>query len=267
MRLGQLQRVGIFGLGEAGSEIAANLVELGVVVRGYDPADVPTPNGVERHARPDRVVQEIDCLLAVTAARDAATALRQALDDIPEGLLYADLSTSSPVEKRRLGAIADGRAFRFVDGALMATVPGKGIQTPQLASGAAAETYAAALATVGAPVSVVGREPGAASTHKLLRSIVTKGLGALLLEARSAARAAGLEEWLWQHLVSTITEADEAFMVRLMDGMGRHAIRRHEEMQASASLLKELGVSPIMTSATQTALHDLMATGNVLDDT
>lgn len=256
----RLESVGVFGLGEAGSEIASGLVEHGVSVRAYDPAPVPTPVGVQRHSQPAMVVREVDYVLAVTAAHDAERALRQAIDGIREGTQYVDLSTSSPHVKRTLGAIADEHNVSFVDVALMATVPGRGIRAPQYASGATADLYARTLTTVGTPVTVVGAEPGAAATHKLLRSILTKGLGALLLEAQEAGRAAGLENWLWSHLVSTVEDADEAFMSRLMAGMSLHAVRRHEEMQASAALLRELGVTATMTTATESVLRKLAAT-------
>lgn len=253
--------MGIFGLGEAGSEIAVGLVAAGVEVHAYDPASVSTPTGVERHTCPATVVQGVDCVLAITAAHDAAEALRQSIGAIAAGAIYADLSTSSPEAKRSLSELAGEFRFSFVDVALMATVRGRGIRTPQLASGAKAELYASSLRAVGAPVTVVGEEPGAAATRKLLRSVVTKGLGALLLEAQEAGRAAGLEGWLWTHLVATIEDADEAFMSRLMSGMSLHAVRRREEMEATAALLRSLGVTATMTTATESVLRDLSEEG------
>lgn len=250
-------RIGIFGLGEAGSEIAADLVEEGLEVWAFDPAAVPTPGGVRRASRPADVAVSVDCLLSVTAAIDAETALHQAIDVMPDGLLYADLSTSSPTLKQDLARFARTHQVRFVDVALMATVPDRGIRTPQFAAGPAAEAYAKIFKPMGGQVQIVGTKPGDAAGRKLLRSIVTKGLAALLLEAAEAARAAGLEDWLWNHLVATITDADETLMRRLMDGQLRHAVRRKEEMEAAAALMRELGVPSTLTTAVSETLEAL----------
>jgi 3-hydroxyisobutyrate dehydrogenase-like beta-hydroxyacid dehydrogenase len=248
--------VAVFGLGEAGSHIAADLAAAGACVHGYDPGPVRTPQGVTRHVEPVAAVDgEVDLVLAVTAAADAEKALRQALDQIPEATLYADLSTSSPGKERELAAIAGTRGLQFADVALMSTVPGKGLRTPQLASGPGAGRYAALLGPLGAPVALVGDQAGEAVTRKLLRSILMKGLAALVIEAMRAGEAAGLGEWLWEHLAAEITSADEDVLGRLVQGTGPHALRRRHEMEAVAALLDDLGVDALMARATVEALR------------
>src|SRR5688500_13459126 len=117
-------RIAVFGLGEAGSLIAADLVKAGQAVSGYDPADVATPAGVTRHDRPTAAVRDADFVIALTAARDARIAIEQALADIPPTALYADFSTSSAGLKRELATVAAGRNLPFVDVALVSIVPG-----------------------------------------------------------------------------------------------------------------------------------------------
>ena len=78
-------RIAVFGLGEAGSLIAGDLAASGCAVRGFDPAPVGTPAGVERCADPIRAVEGVGVVLGITAAADAETALTQALDQIPRG--------------------------------------------------------------------------------------------------------------------------------------------------------------------------------------
>lgn len=258
-----MSRVGVtvFGLGEAGAEIAADLVAAGASVRGYDPASTATPAGVARCDDPRAAVEGADLVLGVTAAADAETALRQALDEIPPTALYADLSTSSAGQERHLAAIADARGLLFVDVALMSTVPGTGIRTPQLASGPGAERYVELVAPVGATITVVGLEAGAAATRKLLRSVLVKGLAAITIEAMRAGEAAGLSDWLWDHLVTELEATDEQFLRRLVEGTPPHATRRRHEMEAAASLLEQLGVEPIMTRATAETLDRLPYAG------
>jgi 3-hydroxyisobutyrate dehydrogenase-like beta-hydroxyacid dehydrogenase len=242
-------RIAVFGLGEAGGCIAADLVDRGAQVHAFDPASRPTPAGVTRHEAPSTAVQHAVAVLAVTAAADAETAVLQALDAIPVSAVYADLSTASAEHKRRLARLADRRSLAFADVALMSTVKGSGLATPQLASGSGAAGYAALVRELGAQVEVIGEQPGDAATRKLLRSVVTKGLAALLIEVMRAATEAGLAGWAWDHLTSELTTLDEAFLRRLVEGTAPHAERRQHEMEAVSQLLTDLGVEPRMTNA------------------
>ena len=254
-------RVCVFGLGEAGSVIAGDLASLpDVEVQGYDPAEVGTPAGVVRHDRPDAAVAGADLVLGVTAAADARAALVQALDAIPRGAIYADLATAPAGLERSLAATAAGAGVGFTDVALMAPVHGTGLRTPALASGPAARAFVATMGPLGMPVEHAGDEPGMAATRKLLRSIVVKGLTALVVETMQAAEAAGLAAETWDNVVGQIAAADEELVRRLVAGTGRHASRRVNEMEAAAELLAELGVEPLMASATAARLR-LVAAG------
>lgn len=248
-------RVALFGLGEAGTAIGADLVAAGAEVHGFDPADVATPSGVHRHHDPVAAVVDCDVVLAVTAAADAPTALKQALDQIPRDALYADLATSAAGLKQRLAADAGSVGLRFVDVALMAPVPGKGLRTPALASGPGAGAFVEMMAPLGMPVEHAGDQAGDAATRKLLRSVVMKGLAALVAECMDAAHAAGFAEETWRNIVGQLTAADEALIRRLVEGTGPHALRRLHEMQASADMLEELGVEPVMTRSTVESLR------------
>lgn len=256
-------RVAVFGLGEAGSLIAADLATAGAVVRGYDPADVGTPAGVVRCGEPADAVRDADLVLACVAAADASRAATQALDAIPDGAIYADLGTGSADLKRDLADLV-GRSRPFADVALMTVVPGNGMATPSLASGPGASPYADLLAPLGAVVEVVDGEPGVAATRKLLRSVVTKGLAALIIEALRGAEAAGETEWVWGNIVDQLTVTDETFVRRLVEGTGIHHQRRLHEMEASRDLLAALGVDPVMTRSTAEHLS-LVAERNVPD--
>lgn len=242
--------VGFFGLGEAGSLISADLAAAGGAVTGYDPAPQDTPAGVRRAADPRDAVAGAQLVMAATAAADAMDALTQALDAIPPGAVYADLSTASAQRKRDLADVAAGRSLLFVDVALMAMVPGNGAYGKSLASGPGAERYAGMLTPIGVPTEPIGPEPGHAATRKLLRSVVMKGVPALMIEAMRAAEAAGLGGETWQNLIGQLTSADEDFLRTLIEGTETHSVRRTAEMEAATELLESLGVDPVMTRAT-----------------
>jgi 3-hydroxyisobutyrate dehydrogenase-like beta-hydroxyacid dehydrogenase len=249
-------RIAVFGLGEAGGSIATDLAGRGALVHGYDPAaHQSTPPGVTRHGDPITAVHTADLVLAVTAAVDAEQAVTQALDAIPAAAVYADLSTAAPALKERLADHARRRRLAFVDVALMSTVPGNGMATPQLVSGSGVERYLEVLGPLGLGAEAVGGRAGAAATRKLLRSVVTKGLAAILIEALRAGGAAGLRNWLWEHLVAELEALDGRFVRRLVEATGPHAERRQHEMEAATRMLIDLGVEPRMTAATVASLR------------
>ena len=254
-------RVALFGLGEAGSLIGADLVVAGAEVHGFDPADVATPPGVCRHGDPREAVEGVACVLALTASANAAVALGQALGEIPRDAVYADASTSAPAHKRALAHTAAGVEVLFADVALMSIVAGKGLGTPTLVSGTGAQRFGELIGPLGMPVEVVGPEPGAAATRKLLRSVVVKGLTGVLTEAMRAAHAAGLADATWNDVSRQLVDADETFLRRLIEGTATHAERRVHEMEAAAELLSELGVEPLFTRATVENLRHILDHG------
>jgi 3-hydroxyisobutyrate dehydrogenase-like beta-hydroxyacid dehydrogenase len=255
-----VMRVCVFGLGEAGSLIASDLAMLSEVeVHGYDPAEAATPAGVLRHDDPEAAAAGADLVLGITAAADATAALAQALDAIPRGAVYAELATASAGLQRSLAATAAAAGLGFTDVALMSPVHGRGLRTPALASGPSARAFIATMGPLGMPVEHAGDEPGMAATRKLLRSVVVKGLTALVVESMQAAEAAGLAAETWDNIAGQLAAADEGFIQRLVTGTGRHAARRVHEMEAAAELLAELGVEPIMTEATAARLRSVAA--------
>lgn len=256
-----LKHIALFGLGEAGSLFAADFVAADVEVIAYDPAPVGTPHGVTRTAKPAEAVRSAELIVALTAGADSMTALTQALDAIPKSALYADLSTASAGAKRALANTASAAGLLFTDVALMGTVPGRGLRTPALASGPGAARYVEMLETLNVPVARVSDTAGDAAARKLLRSVMMKGLAALVIESMAAAERAGCAEWLWDNLANEISTADEALLARLVRGTETHAKRRLDEMQASAELLAELGQDPLMTRATLENLKRVLEHG------
>ena len=240
----------VFGLGEAGSLIAADLADAGLAVHGYDPKPVTTPAGVRRYDDPVAAVAEVDLVIALTAAADAVSALEQARDSIPRHALYADFSTAAADLKRDLAQRCERRGIDFADVAIMSIVPGNGVRAPTLVSGSGARRFVDIFTVLGMPTSMVSEQAGDAASRKLVRSVMMKGLAAVVIEAMQAAEAAGCVDWLWQNLSVEITAADEKLLSRLVRGTHRHGLRRLHEMEAATELLRALEIEPLMTAAT-----------------
>ncbi|UBU15958.1 NAD(P)-dependent oxidoreductase [Nonomuraea gerenzanensis] len=226
----------------------------------YDPAHPPgdVPWLVARNAD---AVRGADVVIAVTTGADSLAACAESRPHLGPGTLYADLSTGAPADKRRIAELLEPSGAAVVDGAIMAPVPLRGLATPILASGAQADRFAALAGGLGLSVTPIGGSAGDAAARKLLRSVLVKGLSALVIESQRAAIEAGLGEWFWGHLLETVRAADEEFVVRLLRGAGQHGVRRVHEMEAATRMLEELGVVGTMTRATTATLDEVTRTG------
>jgi 3-hydroxyisobutyrate dehydrogenase-like beta-hydroxyacid dehydrogenase len=196
-------------------------------------------------------------VLSLTTAAEAEGALRQSLRGCARTTVYADANTASAGHKQHLAAIASNAGLPFADIAIMAPVPGLGHRVPMLVSGPGAQHTGDILAECGASIEILPGPAGLAATRKLLRSIFYKGMAAAAVEALRAARAAGCEDWLRQHLAEELASADAATLERLESGSYRHALRRSHEMAAAAEMLAELGVPPRIANASRQWLDDL----------
>jgi 3-hydroxyisobutyrate dehydrogenase-like beta-hydroxyacid dehydrogenase len=246
--------VAMLGLGEAGGTLRADLRAVdGVTVRGYDPIAATAPDV----ASAADAARGADVVVSLVTAAQAHAALESVLPVLGEGQLYADLNTSGAALKRELAQRVQPTGAAFADVALMAPVPGSGLRTPMLASGGGAEAFAARLRPLGAEVELGGVQPGDAAQRKLLRSVLWKGMSAVVLEALAAARAADCEPWMRDQIVTLFESADGALADRMETGSRTHAVRRMHEMEDVAAQLRELGVQPRVSEASVAWLRDL----------
>ena len=250
--------IAVLGLGEAGSLIARDLLAAGADVRGYDPAVAAGPGITDTRSEAE-AARGADLVLSVNSAKDAVDAFRAGQPGLRRGALWADLNTASPGTKRQLASIAEAGGTPFADVAMMAPVPGRGLRVPMLASGDGAARYAGMLNPLGADIELLDGPAGLAATRKLLRSVFYKGMATAVVEALEAARAAGVESWLREHITAEFAAAQADTVERLIDGTHRHALRRTGEMEAAADMLSELGVPPLIAEASR-AVHERLST-------
>lgn len=254
---GDLLRVAVMGLGEAGREIAGDLAAHGHEVRGYDPAAGVADGRWHRAATPEGAVDGCDAVLVLVAAEVAHDVVASVSHVLAPGMVYADCCTADPRAKRTVASVVDGTGAAFVDAALLAPVPGRGLATPTLVSGNGAERFAKLFEPPGMPVEVVSAIPGDAAARKLLRSVFMKGMATALLEALEAAEAQDCGEWLRDNVAAELERADGALVERLVTGSKQHAPRRVEEMAAAENLLRELSADACVTRASKARLQRL----------
>ena len=107
------------------------------------------------------------------------------------------------------------------------------------------------LTALGMRVSVAGSEIGAAAAIKMVRSVMIKGIEALTLECFLAASRAGVIDEVATSMKNNYPGLDWAKIVPYnLERMANHGERRAAEMEEVADTLRELGVEPLMTTAT-----------------
>ena len=254
-----LRRVAVLGLGEAGGRIAADLAAAGVDVQGFDPDPARRVESISRVPDATSAAAGCDVVLSVNTAKAALDAAAAALAGMQPAGIYADLNTASPELKRELADLVAEAGVGFVDVALLGPIPARGLFAPVLASGAAARSFADLFTPLGVPVAVVSDAAGDAAALKLVRSVFMKGLAAAVVESMQAAEAIGQAAWLEREIEALI---GRPFLERALEGSRKHAARRVDEMEAASELLLELGVEPLVATASAAQLAGLAASGD-----
>ena len=155
-----------------------------------------------------------------------------------------------PGTKQQCAALIEGAGAHYIEAGVMTSVPPYGIRVPMLLGGARAGALAERLSAWGMDVKVVSAQLGVASAIKMCRSVMIKGLEALVIESYAAARAYGVEDHVLPTLQETFpgidwTQQGAYFFSRVV----QHGQRRAEEMRESARTVQEAGFEPIMTRA------------------
>jgi 3-hydroxyisobutyrate dehydrogenase-like beta-hydroxyacid dehydrogenase len=225
-----------------------------VEVRGFDPDPARDVRSILRASDAASAASGCDVVLSVNSAKAALDAAEAALPGLPATGIYADANTTSPELKRELAALAAAAGVGFADVALLGPVPTRGLSAPVLVSGVAARAFAGLCAPLGMPVEVVSDEAGDAAALKLVRSVFLKGLAAAVVESMQAAEAMGRAVWLEQEIEALV---GRSFLERALEGSRKHAVRRVDEMEAARDLLLDLGVEPLIATASAAQLAGL----------
>lgn len=253
--------IGFVGFGEAGSRIAAGLR------KSYDGPLAAFDVHANTPGRGERIREraaEIDVqlvgsnadlaaraaiLIAVTTAASALDAARQNAPHLTSAHIYADFNSVSPATKAEIAEIIGSR---FVEGAIMAPVPKEnGHQVPVLLNGPLAARMSNSLQPFNMTLEVMSGAVGAAAATKMCRSIVIKGLEALLFECVLAASEYGAEDRVFESLQESYPGIDwKSTADYMVNRVTVHGERRAHEMEEVAETLRAAGIEPLMAEAT-----------------
>ena len=252
----------LIGYGEVGQIFAQEFRAEGVNdIAVYDIVFDLAPTGRDRVKRAQEAqvrpassaadaARGADIVISAVTADAAATVAMQAAKYLKAGQIVFDINSASPATKRASARHVEAAAAHFVEGAVMAPVPGRGIRVPILAGGPRAETAAQILNAMGMNVRPVSREPGRASAMKLCRSIMIKGIEALIIDCAVAASKWGVESEVFTSLAETFPATDFGLLAQTMaERVRKHGIRRAAEMREAAGMLEDLGLDGALARA------------------
>jgi 3-hydroxyisobutyrate dehydrogenase-like beta-hydroxyacid dehydrogenase len=180
----------------------------------------------------------------------ALAAAEAAAPHLHAGALWLDGNSCSPGTKRAAAALVEAAGGVYVDMAIMAPVHPRRHRTPVLLSGPGAASAARHLARLDMRPALAGDRVGDASTIKMLRSVMVKGLEALTAECLLAARRAGVDA----AVLGSLQASDPGFDWERRAGYGLermmvHGVRRAAEMREVAATLRELGLPDRLSAA------------------
>jgi 3-hydroxyisobutyrate dehydrogenase-like beta-hydroxyacid dehydrogenase len=254
-----IERIGFVGFGEAGYHIAKGLRGAGLAQTfAYD---IDTGERVHAQAVESRtelvksnaaLAAACDVIFCAVTADQALNAAEQTAPFLGSRHFYCDVNSISPQMKQAIGRTISRAGARFVEAAMMAPVPPHAHKVPMLLGGAASPEFAEMLAPFGMRMEVVATDQiGRAAAVKMFRSVVYKGLEALMLECVLGASQYGAEPRVFASLNESFPGIDFQKLADYMIGrVAIHGERRAREMEEVAATLRELGIEPMMAEAT-----------------
>jgi len=248
--------VGLIGYGEVGRILAEDLRQQEVKVAAYDIKlrsdqsggalrDHAGQHGVTLTASHADLAAQSDFIVSAVTASQAVPVAKACAAAVKQGAWYLDFNSASPGAKQRAAALIDAAGGRYVEGAVMTSVPPYRIKVPLLLGGGDAAALAPQLVELGFVAKVASDKLGVASAVKMCRSVMIKGLEAMVIESFTTARAYGVEDAVLASLKETFPGIDwekqgAYFFQRVIE----HGRRRSEEVREVAETVREAGLTP-----------------------
>lgn len=253
--------VGLVGYGEVGRILAEDLRKQGVKVSAHDlklKSEAGSPlrqhaaiNGVTLYESHAELAENADFILSAVTASQAVPVAEACAPSIRPSAFFLDFNSASPGAKIRAADIVNRNGGRYVEGAVMTSIPPYRIKVPLLLGGPDAQALMPLLNALGFDSKVTSDKLGVASATKMCRSIMIKGLEAMVIESYTTARAYGVEDAVIASLFETFPGVDwekqgAYFFQRVIE----HGRRRSEEVREVAQTVREIGLEPWSASGT-----------------
>jgi 3-hydroxyisobutyrate dehydrogenase-like beta-hydroxyacid dehydrogenase len=254
------RRVALIGLGEVGQVLADDLHRAPAVelfawdrlfpVAGSEPqraAGVLT--FVAAASSMPRAVRGSSLVICAVTAGECRAAAEEAAAALTAGAFYLDLNSVSPRTKAEAARVIERAGGRYVEAAVMSPIAPKRIVSPIWLGGPHAREFLPLAQSLGfAGSAVYSDHLGEASAAKMCRSVIVKGMEALLAESLLTARRHGVEDAVLASLQDLFPVGDWRQLARYMISRSlQHGRRRAEEMREAARTVAEAGLEPWMS--------------------
>lgn len=265
--------IALLGFGEAGSAIARGLAVEGGWRGPFKPGDnaprriIAIDTALDKDERGTTLgkaaraldvaidgsyteaLAEADLVICAVQGEHALSAAQSAAPLLKKGAHYLDLCTVTGKMSDEDRAAIESGGGHYIDIAVMGGFFKQGIKAPMLVAGDGADTVVAWMNGNGFEAKYLGTKPGSASSVKMLRSVIMKGVEALGVEALVAAERQGILPEVLGCLGDVDSTTFGGSIAMLVQTHVVHAHRRWEEMGLVAQTLRETGVNPLMTEA------------------
>lgn len=253
--------IGLVGYGEVGQILAEDLRRKNLAVAAFDLklcGDAGEPLlrhaaqfGVPLMGSHAELAATADLVISAVTASQAVAVAKACAPGLAAGTWYLDLNSASPGAKITAAAAVGTHRGRFVEGAVMTSVPPYRIGVPLLLGGPHATELCTPLNQLGFSAQLADRRLGIASATKMCRSVMIKGLEAMVIESFTAARAYGVEDAVIASLCETFPGIEwEKLGAYFFQRVIRHGRRRAEEMREVARTVREIGLAPFSAQGT-----------------
>jgi 3-hydroxyisobutyrate dehydrogenase-like beta-hydroxyacid dehydrogenase len=257
------------GFGEAGQAIASGLRDTGIeTVAAWDVL-FPAPEGASLKQAGEAMGARVatsaadaargaDIIVSAVTAASSFEAARSVEPHLTGNPYFLDINSVSPGRKKDTEKLLEGKA-RYVDVAILAPIHPARHQTPVLLAGPHAQAVMPLLIDeLEMRGAIAGDEVGQAAGLKMIRSVMIKGMEALTLECFLAARRYGIVDEVAASLKNNYPTLDWNKVIEYnIERMASHGVRRADEMDQVAATLRELGIDPLMATATSTRQREM----------
>src|ERR1043166_2851067 len=206
-------------------------------------------------------LSEADLVICAVQGEHALDAASSAAPLLKKGATFLDLCTVTGKMADEDREAIEKAGGQYIDIAVMGGFFKYGIKAPMLVAGGNAKAAVEWMNANGFDAKYLGPRPGSASSVKMVRSVLMKGLEALGVEALVTAERQGIREEVLDCLPDVDLVDFRAHLASLVQTPVVHARRRWEEMGLVAQTLRETGVEPKMTVTTEQTLRRSVEAG------
>jgi 3-hydroxyisobutyrate dehydrogenase-like beta-hydroxyacid dehydrogenase len=254
--------ISLIGFGEVGQILAADLHSLPPVrLTAWDRL-FPVPTSAPRLAAEkcpsitvsgslSEAIQDSSLVVSAVTAGECVAVATEAARTLRADTYFLDLNSVSPGTRNEAALIIQAARGLYVEASVMSPIAPRGIASPIWLGGPYARDFLPIAHSLGF-LGAIAYSPtiGKASAAKMCRSVVVKGIEALLTESLVTAHRHGVEDSVLRSLRDLFPVADWTALARYMISRSvQHGERRAEEMREAARTVAEAGIEPWMSRA------------------